>query len=83
GSDSSNEVQSPFIYSLPEVNWKVNFNPDTTSKSFFVQRQKDENVFVITEGKEKKKVQEVPFITHGIYSALELLKDTIGKEIVL
>jgi len=80
-SDSSNDVQSPFIYSLPEVNWKVRFNPDTTSKRFYVQRQKDENVFVITEGKENKKVQEVPFVTHGVQSALELLKDTIGKEI--
>jgi len=82
-SDSSNDVQSPFIYSLPEVNWKVRFNPDTTSKRFYVQRQKDENIFMITEGKESKKVQEVPFVTHGIQSALELLKDTIGKEIKL
>jgi D-alanyl-D-alanine carboxypeptidase/D-alanyl-D-alanine-endopeptidase (penicillin-binding protein 4) len=80
-TDTSNDVQSPFIYSLPEVNWKVRFNPDTTSKRFYVQRQKDENVFMITEGKENKKVQEVPFVTHGIESALVLLKDTIGKEI--
>ena len=81
GADSSNEDQSATIYSNPEVNWKVRFNPDTTSKRFYVQRQKDENVFLISEGKEKKKVQEVPFVTHGIQSALELLKDTIGKEI--
>ncbi len=80
-TDTTQPEQSPFIYSNPEVNWKVRFNPDTTSKRFYVQRLKDENIFVITEGKENKKVQEVPFVTHGIHSALELLKDTIGKEI--
>jgi len=80
-ADSSHEDQSASIYSNPEVNWKVRFNPDTTSKRFYVQRQKDENIFLITEGNEKKKIQEVPFVTHGIQSALELLKDTIGKEI--
>ena len=65
------------------MNWKVRFNPDTSSKIFYVQRNKEENVFVITEGFENKKQQEVPFVTHGIQSALELLKDTIGKDIVI
>lgn len=82
-ADSTHSDQSAFIYSIPEMNWKVRFNPDTSSKIFYVQRNKDENVFVITEGKENKKQQEVPFVTHGIQSALELLKDTIGKEIVI
>jgi len=81
--DSSQPDVSAVIYSIPEVNWKVRFNPEANTKNFYVQRQKDENIFVITEGTEKKKVQEVPFVTHGVQSALELLKDTIGKEIQL
>lgn len=72
---------TPFIYSLPEINWKVRFNAGITRKAFFVQRNRDENVFMITEGKEKKKEQDVPFVTHGIQSALELLPDTIRKQI--
>ncbi len=80
-ADSTHFDQSAFIYSMPEVNWKVRFNPDTTSTNFYVQREINENVYIITEGKENKKVQEVPFVTNGIQSALELLKDTLGKEI--
>lgn len=81
GNDQS--MGDAFIYSIPEVNWKVRFSADTSLKSFYVQRDKDENVFVITEGKEKRKVQEVPFVTHGINSALDLVKDTIGRTIEL
>lgn len=68
------------IYSIPEINWKVRF-AGITRKAFFVQRDRDENVFLITEGTEKKKEQAVPFVTHGIQSAIELLPDTIGKQI--
>jgi D-alanyl-D-alanine carboxypeptidase/D-alanyl-D-alanine-endopeptidase (penicillin-binding protein 4) len=39
------------------------------------------NVFTITEGREKYKVQDVPFITDGVSSAAILLKDTIGRAI--
>jgi D-alanyl-D-alanine carboxypeptidase/D-alanyl-D-alanine-endopeptidase (penicillin-binding protein 4) len=80
-SNEAQEDQTPSIYSIPEINWKVRFNAGITRKAFFVQRNRDENVFMITEGKEKKKEQDVPFITHGIQSALELLPDTIGKQI--
>ena len=68
------------IYSTPEINWKVRF-AGVTRKAFFVQRNRDDNFFLITEGTEKKKEQDVPFVTHGIQSALELLPDTIGKQI--
>ena len=79
--DSLSFDQSVSIYSTPEINWKVNFKPDPPVKSFYVQRDRAENVYTITEGSEKKKTQEVPFVTHGVQSALELLKDTIGREI--
>jgi serine-type D-Ala-D-Ala carboxypeptidase/endopeptidase (penicillin-binding protein 4) len=78
--DSTSE-EGATIYSIPEVNWKVRFNPDTSRRTFYVQRNKEDNVFIITEGKEKKRVQQVPFVTNGVQSAIELLKDTIGKEI--
>jgi serine-type D-Ala-D-Ala carboxypeptidase/endopeptidase (penicillin-binding protein 4) len=73
----------PFIYSIPEVNWKVRFNTDTTRRSFYVQRDRDQNIYHITQGNEKKREQDVPFVTHGLQSALELLPDTIRKPITL
>jgi len=69
------------IYTEPEINWKLNFNTDTGSSIFFAKRAISENIFTITEGKEKHKEIHIPFVTNGITSALELLKDTIGKEI--
>ncbi|MGZ5133522.1 MAG: D-alanyl-D-alanine carboxypeptidase/D-alanyl-D-alanine endopeptidase [Flavitalea sp.] len=81
--DSMAFDQSLAIYSLPEVNWKVRFNTDLTKKSFYVQRARNENIYQITEGIENKKEQEVPFVVNGTQSAMELLKDTIYKEISL
>ena len=81
--DTTQADATPVIYSIPEINWKVRFSADTTRKTFYVQRSKDENVFVINEGREPRKQQQVPFVTYGLKSALELLKDTIGKEIQL
>lgn len=79
-SNENQEGQTPSIYSIPEINWKVRF-AGITRKAFFVQRDRAENVYIITEGTEKKKGQDVPFVTHGIQSAIELLPDTIGKQI--
>jgi D-alanyl-D-alanine carboxypeptidase/D-alanyl-D-alanine-endopeptidase (penicillin-binding protein 4) len=70
---------SPSIYSVPDVDWPVNFNPDTALKSFFVHRSVNENVFEVTEGKEAHKEQYTPFITDGLTSAAVLLKDTAGN----
>jgi serine-type D-Ala-D-Ala carboxypeptidase/endopeptidase (penicillin-binding protein 4) len=70
------------IYSIPEINWKVRF-AGITRKAFFVKRNRDDNFFLITQGTEKKKEQDVPFVTNGIQSALELLPDTIGKQITM
>ncbi len=81
--DSMAFDQSLSIYSSPEVNWKVRFTTELSKKSFFVQRGRSENIFDITEGTEDKKEQEVPFVTNGLQSALELLQDTIYKPIVL
>jgi serine-type D-Ala-D-Ala carboxypeptidase/endopeptidase (penicillin-binding protein 4) len=71
------------VYSVPEINWKVGFSKDTASRHFFVRRSLDENDFKLTLGKERYKFQDVPFVTRGMASALELMKDTIDKEIHL
>jgi len=78
GSDKMPQIST---YTVPDINWKIKFNTDTSSKVFSVKRNRNENIFTITEGKEKYKEQEIPFVTNGIQSALELLKDTIGKDI--
>ena len=71
-----------FTYSVPEVNWKVHFTPDLTRQRFSVSRDKDDNVFTITQGTEVKKEQQVPFITRGLESALVLLPDSIRKPVI-
>lgn len=70
-----------FVYADPEVDWKVRFIEDTANKTFKVKRRKDENLFEVSQGKESYKEQLVPFITNGLLSAVELLKDTVQKEI--
>ncbi len=75
-------IDPSVVYSMPEVNWEVDFDT-VQSNNFFVQRSLAENHYKITEGKEKLKEQGVPFVTHGIAAALELLPDTIHKTIRL
>jgi D-alanyl-D-alanine carboxypeptidase/D-alanyl-D-alanine-endopeptidase (penicillin-binding protein 4) len=70
------------IYSIPEVNWQVNFDT-ARSKNFSVVRDISENIYAIRESSEKKKELEVPFVTHGIKAAIELLADSIHKPIDL
>ncbi|MBC8035151.1 MAG: D-alanyl-D-alanine carboxypeptidase, partial [Chitinophagaceae bacterium] len=68
--------------SEPEIDWPVRFIQDSSVKQFEVIRSRNENLFYIKEGKEKYKEQQVPFITNGAGSAIELLKNSIGKTIV-
>ena len=82
-SPTENILDQPvFTYSIPDVNWPVRFTSDLQKKNFSVSRDKETNLFRITQGIEMKKEQQVPFITNGLGSALELLRDTIGKAIV-
>jgi serine-type D-Ala-D-Ala carboxypeptidase/endopeptidase (penicillin-binding protein 4) len=69
-----------FIYTVPAINWEINLGIDTNSKEFFVQRNQSKNAYKVNEGKEEYKEQDVPFVTNGKLSALELLKDTLPKE---
>ena len=75
--------ESVMIYSLPEVNWKVRFSTDTTRQTFYVQRERFDNIFTISQGHEKKSEQDVPFITGGLQAAIELLPDTIYQPVYL
>jgi D-alanyl-D-alanine carboxypeptidase/D-alanyl-D-alanine-endopeptidase (penicillin-binding protein 4) len=70
-----------FIYSDPEVNWKVNFSNDTANHSFSVKRAFNGNEYTIRQGNETSRSIEVPFVTNGIQTAIELLPDTIHKPI--
>src|SRR5690606_24586683 len=62
---------SASVYSDPEIHWKVKFLPDTANSGFSVTRDRDQNVFNITEGWEKHKATETPFVVNGIQAALE------------
>lgn len=70
------------VFSDPEVNWKVQFRTEPDAVRFSVARDRTENIFTITQGPESRKETLVPFAVKGIRSALELLRDTIGREIV-
>lgn len=80
-SNAFSSEESFSMYSDPEVDWKVQFEPNPEEPKFKVQRERLSNTFTITEGTENKKEVFVPFITNGISTALELLADTIHKEI--
>ena len=80
-SFAQNNTSQTSVYTIPDINFKINFSTDTIINAFYVERKKDDNIFTVTQGKEKFKEQFVPFATHGLQSALVLLKDTIGKAI--
>lgn len=82
-TQSKNEEgrDEPVIFTEPDINWKINFNPDPASRIFSVRRQRGENIFRVTTGTEKERQQEVPFVTNGLQSTIELLKDTVQQEL--
>jgi D-alanyl-D-alanine carboxypeptidase/D-alanyl-D-alanine-endopeptidase (penicillin-binding protein 4) len=79
--DSAEFDQSVFIYSTPEVDMPVTFDPSPNAKTFFVRRDLHKNAFSVRQGSENFAKQDVPFITNGIATGLQLLKDSLGKEI--
>jgi serine-type D-Ala-D-Ala carboxypeptidase/endopeptidase (penicillin-binding protein 4) len=80
-NNSATTEQSISVYSVPEVNWKVGFEPNPLKPEFAVKRDRMQNVFTITEGTEDRKEVIVPFITNGLATAIELLRDTAHVEI--
>ncbi len=81
GSIAALAREEAFIYSEPDVNWKVSFSSDTAAHVFSVQRSLTENKFFITQGDEINAERNIPFITNGLQSALELLQDALGRPV--
>lgn len=81
GSISALARQEAFIYSEPDISWKVNFSSDTGALTFSANRLQTSNTFFITQGKEPNATREVPFITDGLTTGLALLKDSLLKPI--
>lgn len=71
----------PLVYSIPENNWDVTFSDNETAKTFSVTRDIGRNYYTITQGLEKKRTVSIPFFTNGVQATLELLRDTIFKEV--
>lgn len=74
-----NDSIDVFMYSNPEINWTVDIG--TPGNRFQINRNAHENHFTLHEGKEKSASSIVPFITNGLESAIELIKDTLHKNI--
>lgn len=74
--------EEAFIFSEPEVSWKVDFNPAKSTR-FGVTRNRYTNAYTISQGTEILRTVEVPFVTNGVLSALDLLRDTIGRSVTL
>jgi serine-type D-Ala-D-Ala carboxypeptidase/endopeptidase (penicillin-binding protein 4) len=79
----TDSTKPPLIYSTPEISWEVNFSDDNNAKNFSVKRDIGKNSFTLIQGREKKKELSIPFVTNGVQSSIELLKDTLGKEVYL
>ncbi len=77
----TDSTKPPLIYSNPEINWEVNF-AEESSKNFSVKRDIGKNYYTLYQGQEKRRiVASIPFVTNGVQSAIELLKDAIGGDI--
>ncbi|MBM3445423.1 MAG: D-alanyl-D-alanine carboxypeptidase/D-alanyl-D-alanine-endopeptidase [Bacteroidetes bacterium] len=76
---SPTDTTDLFMYSSPEINWKVDMGVPT--KKFQVDRAMDKNEFVLHEGKETNANLIVPFVTNGLTAAIELMQDTLHKTI--
>jgi D-alanyl-D-alanine carboxypeptidase/D-alanyl-D-alanine-endopeptidase (penicillin-binding protein 4) len=70
-----------FVYSEPEVDWPVDFAPANASGVFEVDRTRDHNRFMIRQGREAEASRDVPFITEGLSTAIQLLRDSLHVSI--
>ncbi|MEO5782265.1 MAG: D-alanyl-D-alanine carboxypeptidase [Ginsengibacter sp.] len=75
---AENKPEGNLVFSEPDVTWKINFSDDTSRNSFSVDRNREDNIYEITFGKERKREIIIPFVTKGVETAAELLKDTLN-----
>ncbi len=69
------------IYSIPEINWMVNFKETKGNKRFNVIRELGSNTYNLYEGTEKQRSILVPYVTNRVEAARELLEDTLQRSI--
>lgn len=68
------------ILSDPEINWNVQLSSHTGPR-FQIERSLSENQYQVTAGPEMEVERSVPFSTRNLEAAIDLLKDTLHKEI--
>ena len=71
-----------FVYSEPEVNGKVSFGKVEKGAAFNVIRDRDKNDFTIYEGREQHAEIDIPYVTHGIETGLQLMKDSLHTTVL-
>lgn len=71
-----------FIYSDPEIEGRVDFGKPSPDGRFRVLRNYSNNDITLFEGKEKYATAEIPFVTDGIQTALQLIRDSLQKELI-
>jgi len=71
-----------FVYSEPEVNGKVSFGKVEKGAAFNVIRDRDKNDFTIYEGREQHAEIDIPYVTYGIETGLQLMKDSLRTTVL-
>lgn len=79
--DPYDNSEAKLVSSDPPTDWPVSFSLDNPDGSFKVTRALAENHFTIYEGKEDNPSRELPFVTHGMESARQLLSDSLQKPV--
>lgn len=73
--------QSVFIYSIPDIDWPVRFDPSPDKKVFEVKRKFTENAFFISQGKDSSATRDIPYRTEGMIAGAELLSATLERPV--
>ncbi|HUS03057.1 MAG TPA: D-alanyl-D-alanine carboxypeptidase [Chitinophagaceae bacterium] len=75
---AESKLEGNLVFSEPDVTWKVNFSEDTNRNNFSVHRKREDNIYEITFGRERRREITIPFVTNGVETAAELLRDTLN-----
>ncbi len=76
----STDTIDSYVYAEPDITWEVNFSTAKPAEPFSVKRNRDKNVYTITEGLPRSSKLEVPLLTDGLQSTISLLRNTIHNE---
>lgn len=73
--------QSVFIYSIPDIDWPVRFDPSPDRNVFDVSRKLTANEFYIRQGKDSSATRDIPYRTEGMKAGAELLAAELEKPV--